>query len=1003
MADKGRHDEHRVASRYPVCESVLPTLSKDEEWAKELSRWYESDWQHLVQSSDRPFADKVLQSLEEAQRVVAQPLFEAIDSHYLPILSERSRGTVDDAGEATIELPTSRSSGDGVQADPEGHHDAQSRPAAADDDETTAPPATLVLDADGIVQADPQTLDFSDGAADAEPSPRQVSIRSNPTSARRLKNLPQIPGYVIHSVLGQGAMGVVYFATQIGIERQVALKMILAGVHSSRSLLDRFLAEAKAVGRLQHENIVRIYEVGWHHELPYFSLEYVDGPALSQKIGGEPMDPLEAATLVAPLASALQYAHDAGIIHRDIKPGNVLVSSTGVPKLADFGLAKQLEDNSDLSRTGDILGTPAYMAPEQARGAREITGAADVYGLGGVLYCMITGRAPFTSTKSVDTIVQVLNDDPVKPSRLQPGVPKDLETICLKCLQKDPAQRYPTARELEADLIRFTEGVPIAARPVGHVERVYRWSRRQPRIAALIATATVFALILMIGGPIVASVIYAQKQDILDSKQLAETNAIEATENAAIAEANEKEAEANAEAALVQERNAVDALKSLVFEVQRTMQDKPGLQDTRRALLGVAREGLKRLDGAGELNQTPSIVAAGICRHLGDINMELGQVQAAGNLYHQCLDNLQRLEQAGELPERGYRHNLSTSYELLATAYRRLGRLNEAWKYGELCLQHRRLWAQEEPDNEDVRQNLAATLGQLGVLAQEKGNMEKAHELLSESEQMRREYVELRPGAVGPLTEWLGARRALARHAFQAGRIEVATTAMTEVIEQQTELADRFPHDVSYRGNLALFLSDLATFYVYGAQYQKAVEQYSNAVETQRKLIEEDPKNFSLKEHLASSLYGLSLAQFESGDDATGSKTLAECLDLRRAARQLDPASLTREVLWLLTTARSGNIEQAVSAAERLEPQLKNDAGMYYHLGCVYSQFFAAAKKGAALPAGVTPGQFAEEALRLIGKSHELGFRRSTDLKRDPELAPLRESPKYQSLIAAYH
>lgn len=998
--NNGRGDEPTILSRYPVCESVLPKLGNDEEWAKELSHWYESDWQRLVQTSDRPVPEKVLRSLGDAQRRVARSLFESIDSHYESLLGERSRGTVDNTAEPTVDLSPSRLPSDGVEAnqDPDGIRSPSPNPGDRDDAAGAVP--TIVLDAGKMALEDSRTLDFSEGVLKAGYAPHQLSVHSSPGSGNDPEVLPDIPGYIIEDVLGRGGMGVVYFAKQIAIDRHVALKMVLAGVHSSRSLLDRFLAEAKAVGRLQHENIVRIFEVGWHQELPYFSLEYVDGRSLSEKIAGEPMDPIEAARLAAPLAGALQYAHDAGIIHRDIKPANVLMTSTGVPKLADFGLAKQLEDNSDLSRTGDIVGTPAYMAPEQARGERNISGAADIYGLGGVLYCMITGRAPFTSTKSVDTIIQLLHEEPVMPSRLQPGVPKDLETICLKCLQKEPAQRYLTARDLEADLLRFVEGVPIAARPVGHVERIYRWSRRKPRIAALVATAMFFALVLMTGGPIVASVIYAQKKDVVASKQLADENAAEALQNAQIAEAKEAEAKANATAALVQERNAVDALKSLVFEVQRTMQDKPGLQDTRRSLLGVARDGLKRLDGTTELNKTASIEAAGICRRLGDLNMELGRVQAARDLYGQCLQNLQQLDQQGELPERGYRHNFSTAYELLATASRRLGRLNEARKYAELSLEQRRLWAREEPENEDVRQNLAATLGQLGVLAQDQGDMQAARELLVESEQMRREYVEQRPGQVGPLTQWLGARRSLAKHAFQEGRIDDAIEAMTEIIKEQTELAARFPYDVSYRGNLALFISDLATFHIYASDFDAAITQYEQAMEIQRKLIDEDPKNFLLKQHLASSLYGLSLAQLNVGENDVASEKLAECLELRTEARELDPTSLTREILWLLTTARSGKLDEAIPSAEALKPELENEAGMYFNLACVYSQFFAAAKNGVPLPVELTADQFAEESLQLIRKSYELGFRRSTDLEMDPDLAPLRTSPEYRSFLA---
>lgn len=976
--------EQLIGSHYPVWDSWLPKLDHCGDWAKELSRWYESDWQQALQGGRHPVSDQVLESLDDAQRSVVKPVFDSMDAHYSSRLRHPSRPTLDAGDDATELLPATKIESPVVHAGHTGNPHELAEPRI----EPTIPGSSALANA-----ANPATMEFSAGFATNAPSTGKVVIRSKSEPHLAASAIPNIPGYRIEHVLGRGGMGVVYRAHQLGIDRPVALKMVLAGIHSSRTLLDRFLAEAKAVGRLRHENIVQIYDSGWHENLPYFSLEFVDGPALSQKLGGEPMDPVEAARLVAPLADALQYAHSQGIIHRDVKPGNVLLTPSGIPKLADFGLAKQQEDDSDLSRTGDVIGTPGYMAPEQARGQSDITGSVDIYGLGGVLYCALTGRPPFQAAKSVDTIIQLLEQEPVTPSRLQPGVPKDLETICLKCLQKTPAQRYATAGDLAADLTRFVNGEPIAARPVGRAERLYRWSRRKPRIAALVATATVSALLLMIGGPILAGVIYAKKQEVEQAKLEADTNAQLAKRSAAEAIANAQLAERNEQEALTQEKNAIDALTSMVYETQRRLTDKPGLQDVRSNILNVVAERLKALDSSTSQSTRANLTKIGISRRLGDLNVEFGRIQQAYLLYQQCLDGLLKLHATGKLEQYGVRHNLSTAYENLANSARRLGRLTEARQHAEKALEQRREWAKEKPGNEDVRQNVAATLGQLGMLAQEQGDMESAHRLLSESEQMRRQYVELRPGELEPQTQWIGARRALAKHGFQQGDHDRAIQQIKDLIAEQSELADQFPYDISYRANLALFRADLGTFHLYVDRPQDAITEYQSAIQIIRKLIQEDPENFSLKVRLADSLYGLAVAQSvaDFGNDA--SKTLRECLEIRAAAKELDPTNLTREISWLLTAARAGNLIDTVPLASNVKTRLEADAGMYFDLAGVYGQLLAAANRGSELPEGVTAEALANESLALIKKSHDLGFRRTTDLKLDPDLAPIRSMP----------
>jgi WD40 repeat protein len=307
-----------------------------------------------------------------------------------------------------------------------------------------------------------------------------------------------VPGYEILGELGRGGMGVVYKARQTRLGRLVALKMILAGAHAGEADLARFRTEAEAIARLQHPHIVQIHEVGEQDGLPFFSLEFCPGGSLERKLNGTPLPPRVAAALVEKLARAMEAAHQKGVVHRDLKPANVLLAEDGTPKITDFGLARKLGEAGQTA-TGAVMGTPSYMAPEQASGqSNEIGPAADVYALGAILYECLTGRPPFRAATSLDTLLQVVSDEPVPPRRLQPTTPADLETVCLKCLQKERHRRYASAAALAEDLRRFQAGEVIAARPVGIAERGWKWVRRNPVVAGSVA-AVAAALLLGAG------------------------------------------------------------------------------------------------------------------------------------------------------------------------------------------------------------------------------------------------------------------------------------------------------------------------------------------------------------------------------------------------------------------------------------------------------------------------------------------------------------------------
>jgi serine/threonine protein kinase len=294
-----------------------------------------------------------------------------------------------------------------------------------------------------------------------------------------------MPGYQVIRELGRGAMGVVYLASQEGLNRSVALKMVLSGVHASEVEKSRFLAEAEALAAIRHPGVVQVYDFGTQDGRPFFALEYLPGGSLAQRLNGTPLPAQQTATILSKLALAIQAAHDSAVIHRDLKPANVLFDQLDEPKITDFGLARRGDSDSGLTQTGAVLGTPSYMSPEQAEGRKSVGQAADVYSLGAILYECLTGRPPFRAATILETIQQVRDQEPLAPAKLNPSVPRDLETICLKCLSKAPSKRYPSAAELSADLERYQRNEPIQARPISFVDRGRHWLKRNPMFGAI--------------------------------------------------------------------------------------------------------------------------------------------------------------------------------------------------------------------------------------------------------------------------------------------------------------------------------------------------------------------------------------------------------------------------------------------------------------------------------------------------------------------------------------
>ena len=829
-----------------------------------------------------------------------------------------------------------------------------------------------------------------------EPGPRlKDPERTLPPPANAAVDAkPHIAGHEILEVLGIGGMGIVYKARHERLDRFVALKMVRGGACARPEDLARFETEAKAVAAIEHSNIVKIFEIGEHDGLPYFSLEFLPGGSLATKIGGQPQPVDEAARIVEVLARTMHVAHQHKVIHRDLKPGNVLFAADGTVKISDFGLVKRLESDSGQTRSGLILGTPSYMAPEQAWGDTQKVGpAADQYALGAILYELLTGRPPFQGTSVLDTLDMVRSREPVAPSQLQPKTPRDLETICLKCLQKEIARRYPDVLALAEDLRRFRAGETILARPVSHAERLWRWCLRNPRVASLSALVLLMAPVAA-GSAIAAVTVSGQNQALGEAKKLAEEK--------------QQRTVAAARAANEQNRIAVESQVELIILLERKLRYVPEIQDVREKILDTA---CKRLEAAAramtdlrrDVEWNPqdeeynwrSLAQAH--QALGNQNLSRNQVNEAMAQYREAEEIITRVvtAQSGDLNLQV--NLLRTQRQMGSVLMDRLADAENAQRHFRRAIEISRSCLAKKPDSDAYKSDLANSLGMLARSEATLGHLEKARELYQEESAARLSFSPARA------KDWQS-RRELAGHYADFATLNVRLGDLVEgrrLYDKCTELREQIaaerPGSWPELLDLALSFNNQGSMcFPQGSDPAAARKFHQKALDLLKKRAKDAPQDFDCKRMLELTLYYEATCALHCGDKDGAAAGYHQCLDIcKELATQPNYKHLQSDLM--LALARCGDHAQAAKIADALVATPPKDESLYVQSACGYALAAGAAGGDAALVTSYTAA-----ALGCLRKAKERGWNDVARFKTDTDLEPIRNDPAFQALLGEF-
>lgn len=854
--------------------------------------------------------------------------------------------------------------------------------------------------------------------------------------------VPDVPGYEILGELGRGGMGVVFRARQLRPNREVALKMILAGRYASRRDLNRLQNEAEAIATLDHPNIVPVLDLGEHEGLPYFTMRLIAGGSLARRPSMFLDDPRAAARLVLVIAGAVHHAHQRGILHRDLKPANILLDDEGQPHVTDFGLAKRIQSDVDLTLPGSVLGSPAYMAPEQASGdLSKITTATDVYGLGAILYTMLTGLPPLQNSSADDALDRLRNVDPPAPSRINSRVPRSLETVCRKCLEKDPTRRYTSAADLAADLRRWLGGEPIAARPVSPVTRCWLWVRRRPVQAALAASL----LAALVAGSVGVGTQWRRaethRRDLIRERRLLLAS-----------EASEREGRLRSQARFSLALEAVQGYFNGAAESSMLL--APDLNDSRRKLLLQASDYFKKLQSSLEDDPSPEAQAqlAEAYTRFASISAELGSEDVARSTYDQAIvirrrlvaespDELEHLRQLSDtvfvrgLAERKWNRmdaalrSFAESRSILEDLIRRTGGDERhvsalSWTLGNIAsvqfLQgqreealrgHERVMAirdelvQNHPTNRQYRSDRAWVWQDIGIGQTLLRRFDEAGQILSrasdEFEALHREE----PGNIATMERLIGTLNQVAATAWEMKRPDVMLGASQRAIEIAGELYRFAPDDYRYSRALALaYWHDYRRRHMAGDR-QGARRSLERSIAIDEKLVRTYPTAVRFQDDLARALVMLSQLDHESGNAVAALASIEKARDIRTALLRGWPDDETClanladcDLFMTVFLSKLGRHVEARASLERAEKGVRRlnspSAVLFYNLACalsVMSREDSSASPGDSIDR-------ADRAMAALKRSVTAGYRNANRLLDDGDFDPIRPRDDFQRL-----
>ncbi|MCA8999755.1 MAG: serine/threonine protein kinase [Planctomycetaceae bacterium] len=694
--------------------------------------------------------------------------------------------------------------------------------------------------------------------------------------------------YELLEVLGRGGMGVVYRARQVKLNRIVAIKMI-GRSRIKPSLIGRFYLEAESAGKLDHPGIVPIFEVGEFGNQAFYTMPLISGGTLADRSRCSRFSERAASEMVRDVANAIQFAHERGIIHRDLKPSNILLEQDGRPKVADFGLAKQLESGTDLTASGEVLGTPSYMAPEQVESSANVTTSCDIYGLGGILYFLLSGRAPFEGNDPVGVMYQVVHSEPVPMRKINPQVSRDLETIVSKCLSKQPGDRYATAADVADELSRYLAGKPIEARPLGPMGRLGKWCKRHPATA----TVSLVAVLALVFGSTFS--LYFGLLANNRATQLSQANGrLTVAESQARDSADRAEQEALA--ATEQANNTLGILEMMLYKIQNEVTDEPDEQASRRQLLDSVLSNLDQLTpqyiDAARLKRCRATALQGLAEVVMQMGDSTGYTGTSGSrtYYEQAIELFQQIFE--EYPDdRVAKSDLAQALSESGNTLAEAGKWREAYDsfgrslslYEELVLAY--------PDDSGLAWRLAEIEVFYGEGLQHTGHFEAAAEFYHRSRDRCRDLLKQFPSdreirnqytySLMKLGDWYLANK-------QSDESEACFREMHEVCQQ---LTTEFPFDASFQMDLSTSLERLAGIHSAHGRLEKALELHLKSAEIASELGRQAPENDLVQWQVSFGHHDVATFLCRLGRFEEAIAPAKECAGIRLRLAEQDPTN----------------------------------------------------------------------------------------------------------------